>query len=232
MKTNKFEGKTDIFFDLDHTLWDFEKNSALAFDKVIQELELPFSSDKFLHFYKDINEEYWDKYSLNLVTREQLRVGRITDTFLALNHASNSQQVDQVGELYLNYLPEFNHLLSGAEELLIYLKPKYGLHIITNGFGSVQQSKLKNAGILDYFSTVTDSENAGVKKPDARIFNYALDSANTKVNQAVMVGDNLLADVQGAIGVGMDVIYYNEGKKPTILDVAQVHDLTQIKLLL
>lgn len=232
MNTIKFEGKTDIFFDLDHTLWDFERNSALAFEKVIQELELPFSSNEFLHFYKDINEDYWDRYSQNLVTREQLRVGRITDTFSALNYVSTTHQIDQVGELYLNYLPEFNHLLSGAAELLDYLKPKYGLHIITNGFGNVQQSKLKNSGILDYFSTVTDSENAGVKKPDARIFNHALNSANTTVSKAVMIGDNVLADVQGAIGVGMDVIYYNEWKKPTTLEIAQVHNLTQIKLLL
>ncbi len=232
MKRNNFKEKTDVFFDLDHTLWDFERNSALAFDKVIQELALPFSSKEFLEFYVPINEKYWEWYSGNFVSREQLRVGRVSDTFDALKYRSTQQEIDNVILLYLRYLPEFNHLLAGAHELLEYLTPKYRLHIITNGFSEVQRHKLSNASIADYFITITDSENAGSKKPNADIFNYALSSAGTNAKNSVMIGDNLIADVQGALDVGMDIIYYNEFKKPVPFDVVEVSELIQIQTLL
>ncbi len=224
--------KTDVFFDLDHTLWDFEKNSALAFKQVIEELNLPFSVDDFLTYYVEINNIYWDKYSLNQITQDELRVGRISDTFSKLNYVSSLEEILEVGNRYLKYLPNHNYLFDGAIELLDYLQLKYKLHIITNGFSVVQEQKLKNSGIFNYFQSVTDSELAGVKKPDSKIFEFALDTANASIEKSIMIGDNLIADIQGAQNIGMDVIFYNEHYKKVDASIVQVNHLLEIKNLL
>ncbi|WP_413511408.1 YjjG family noncanonical pyrimidine nucleotidase [Myroides odoratus] len=232
MSLKKFEHKTDIFFDLDHTLWDFEKNSALAFEQVLAEMKMPFSIEQFLNYYVSINAEYWDRYSLNQISQQELRVGRIRDTFNLLDFSTSSDQIVEVGDKYLNYLTSYNYLFDGAIEILTYLNDKYKLHIITNGFDQVQARKIKNSGIEKYFQTITNSELAGVKKPDAKIFTYALQLAKVAVSDTVMIGDNLLADIEGAQKVGMDVIYYNEHYNTVPDTIPQVNTLLDIKSLL
>ncbi|MTG97328.1 MULTISPECIES: YjjG family noncanonical pyrimidine nucleotidase [Myroides] len=227
-----FKDKTDIFFDLDHTLWDFERNSALAFEQVIDEMKFPFSIEDFLKFYVDINATYWDKYSLNQVSQEELRIGRIRDTFDQLGYSTTTTKQLEMGDKYLNYLPNYNYLFDGAIDLLDYLQESYRLHIITNGFNEVQNRKLINSGIYDYFQTITNSENAGVKKPDPKIFQYALSQAQVHVGKTVMVGDNLLADIEGARSVGMDAIYYHPQEVVSDKSLVQVQELLQIKNLL
>ncbi|MHC5202853.1 YjjG family noncanonical pyrimidine nucleotidase [Myroides sp. LJL119] len=230
MSKTGFVDKTDIFFDLDHTLWDFEKNSALAFDKVLKEYHMPFEIEDFLNFYVDINATYWDKYSLNLISREELRIGRISDTLKCLSHNVSNKEILEIADKYLDYLPQNNYLLDGAIDLLQYLETKgYNMHIITNGFNKVQHEKLRNSNIVDFFQTITDSEIAGVKKPDVEIFNFALTSAKTLAKNSIMIGDNLLADVQGAQKAGIDAIFYNELNKQTSLEILQVNRLIDIK---
>ncbi|MGG5505447.1 MULTISPECIES: YjjG family noncanonical pyrimidine nucleotidase [unclassified Myroides] len=232
MSLKKFEHKTDIFFDLDHTLWDFEKNSGLAFEQVLSEMQLPFTIEQFLHYYVGINATYWDRYSLNQVSQAELRIGRIRDTFELLGYAATTEKMLEVGDKYLTYLPNYNYLFEGAIEILGYLNEKYKLHIITNGFDQVQARKIKNSGIEPFFKTVTNSELAGVKKPDAKIFTYALQLAQVEVQDTVMIGDNLLADIEGAQNIGMDVIYYNEHRKKVPVTLPQVTTLLDIKSLL
>ena len=232
MDLKKFEYKTDVFFDLDHTLWDFEKNSALAFEQVLHEMKLPFTIEQFLNYYVSINADYWDRYSLNQVSQAELRIGRIRDTFYSLAYSTTTDKMLEVGDRYLSYLPNYNHLFDGAIEILDYLQEKYKLHIITNGFDQVQARKIKNSGMEGYFQTVTNSELAGVKKPDAKIFAYALDLAQVSVKHTVMIGDNLLADIEGAQNIGMDVIYYNEHHKVVPATIPQVNTLIDIKSLL
>lgn len=232
MSLKKFEHKTDIFFDLDHTLWDFEKNSGLAFEQVLNEMQLPFTIEQFLHHYVGINAAYWDRYSLNQVSQAELRIGRIRDTFELLEYSATTEKMLEVGDKYLTYLPNYNYLFDGALEILSYLNEKYKLHIITNGFDQVQTRKIQNSGIAPFFKTVTNSELAGVKKPDAKIFTYALQVAKVQVQDTVMIGDNLLADIEGAQNVGMDVIYYNEHRKEVPTTLPQVNTLLDIKSLL
>ena len=232
MSLKRFEHKTDVFFDLDHTLWDFEKNSGLAFEQVLEEMKLPFTIEQFLTHYVEINAAYWDRYSLNQVTQAELRIGRIRDTFDLLDYGTTTEKMLEVGDRYLTYLPNYNYLFDGAIELLDYLNEKYKLHIITNGFDQVQTRKIKNSGMEGYFQTVTNSELAGVKKPDAKIFAYALGLAQVKVKDTVMIGDNLLADIEGAQNIGMDVIFYNEHNKEVPASLPQVNNLLDIKSLL
>lgn len=232
MTDKLFSAKTDLFFDLDHTLWDFERNSALAFERVLDNMNMPFTIDAFLGFYVDINADYWHRYSLNQITHDELKVGRIRDTFEKLGYQSNTEEIINVGKQYLNLLPEFNYLLPGAGEVLDYLQDKYVMHIITNGFSDVQARKLDNAGIAHYFKTVTDSEVAGVKKPDVQIFTFALEQAGVGIDKALMIGDNIVADIQGAQNVGMDTVYYNEHNKHTEIVTQEITTLIELKNLL
>src|SRR5690606_28036382 len=126
----------------------------------------------------------------------------------------------------------FNHLFDGAIDVLDYLKPKYNLHIITNGFQEVQTGKLRNSNIAHYFATVTNSEMAGVKKPNPKIFEYALNLAKTDRASSLMIGDSFEADIEGALNVGLDAVFFNEFKMEVRKDIAQVFHLSELKNIL
>lgn len=200
---------TDIFFDLDHTLWDFEKNSALAFQKVFEIHKIQIDLPQFLKLYEPINLKYWKLYRDEEITKQQLRRGRLNDSFSLIDLQFPTEIIDEFAVSYIDFLPHNNHLFPGTLELLDYLKPNYNLHIITNGFEEVQSKKLINSNIDSYFKTVTNSERVGVKKPNPKIFLYALDLANTLPKKSVMIGDNLEADIQGAKAVGMNTIFFS-----------------------
>jgi YjjG family noncanonical pyrimidine nucleotidase len=219
----------DVFFDLDHTLWDFEKNSALAFETIFKLNELPIDMVQFLHFYVPINREYWEKYRKDEITQEKLRFGRLKDTFDLIKFDVEDEFVIHLSKEYIHYLPKFNHLFEGTIELLDYLKPKYNLHIITNGFASIQGNKLDNSYITQYFKTITNSEMAGVKKPNRIIFDFALDSAKAKKENSIMIGDCIEADVQGALDAGLDAIFFNENHLEVSSHIKQVSQLLELK---
>jgi YjjG family noncanonical pyrimidine nucleotidase len=220
---------TDIFFDLDHTLWDFDKNSEHAFDRIFKEKHPDVSTTQFVEVYAPINQACWKLYQVDLISHDELRYKRLKDSFDALGIEMSDAQINQMAIDYIEYLPLNNQLFEGAIELLDYLQPKYQLHIITNGFAKVQYKKLENSGIAGYFNSVTNSEMAGVKKPHPKIFEHALSVANTTKERSVMIGDCIDADVKGALTFGMDAIYFNEQKKEVPPDVKQVHHLLELK---
>lgn len=220
---------TDIFFDLDHTLWDFEKNSALAFEKVLKKNAVEINLQEFLKQYVPLNFKYWELYRKDLVTQQQLRYGRLKDTFDILNYQISDEKINVLSDEYIHFLPEFNHLFEGTIEVLEYLKPKYNLHIITNGFDKVQAGKIKNSNLEPYFKTITNSEMAGVKKPNPKIFEYALSLSNLNKNQTIMIGDCIEADVQGAISFGMDAIHFNENNIEIPSNIKQIKHLIELK---
>jgi YjjG family noncanonical pyrimidine nucleotidase len=220
---------TDIFFDLDHTLWDFEKNSALAFEKVLKLHQVEVELDLFLKHYVPLNAKYWELYRYEKVTQAELRYGRLKDTFDILNYEVSDELIDVLSVEYIRFLPEFNHLFEGTIAILDYLKPKYNLHIITNGFQEVQAGKMKNSGIDSYFRTITNSEMAGVKKPNPKIFEFALQAAHTDKHKSIMIGDCIDADVKGALNFGMDAIYFNENNKDVPSGIKQVNHLIELK---
>lgn len=206
MKNNTI---TDVFFDLDHTLWDFDRNSSLAFQLVFQQHKIEIELERFLEVYTPINYDYWKAYREERVTKEQLRRGRLEDSFTALNHKIAVNVIDAMSISYIDFLPENNFLLEGALEILDYLAPKYNLHIITNGFTEVQNIKMERSNLAQYFKTVTSSESVGVKKPNSRVFHHALQVAKTRANKSIMIGDSFEADVLGAEKVGMETVFYN-----------------------
>ena len=231
MKT-KQTNITDIFFDLDHTLWDFEKNSALAFETIFEMQNLAINMPDFLHFYVPINREYWERYRKDEITQKELRYGRLKDTFVLINFTVSDDLVELLSAEYIHYLPKYNHLFEGTIEILDYLKPKYNLHIITNGFAEIQGNKLDNSYISHYFKTITNSEMAGVKKPNQKIFEYALNLADAKKENSIMIGDCIEADVQGALDAGLDAVFFNENKVPVANNIKQVNHLLELKKIL
>lgn len=198
-----------IFFDLDHTLWDFEKNSNLTFEQLFKVHNIQLKLQDFLSEYSPINFSYWKLYREEKVSKEKLRYGRLKDTFDKLNYSVSDDLIHLLSEEYINELPSNNYLFDGAIELLEYLHPKYELHIITNGFEEVQSLKLEKSGIKKYFNKIITSESVGVKKPNPRVFEFALKKARANADNSVMIGDNLEADIIGALNCGITSIHFN-----------------------
>ncbi len=200
---------TDVFFDLDHTLWDFDRNSALAFERVFSSHKISIILPEFLKIYEPINFDYWKLYREDRVSKQELRRGRFRDAFVPFGIRYNEDELDALATSYIDELPKDNHLLEGAMEILEYLALKYRLHIITNGFAEVQSLKLENSGISHYFKTVTTSEEVGLKKPHPRVFETALSKANAHPSASIMIGDTFEADIMGAEKIGMSSLFYN-----------------------
>ena len=222
---------TDLFFDLDHTLWDFEKNSALTFDQLLIDYQIPVRLEHFLKVYVPLNLEYWKAFREQRMDKETLRYRRIKDTFDQLKISIDDDMVFTLADAYIQNLPEHNHLFPGAIEVLDKLKERYSLHIITNGFREVQHFKMRNAGLTPYFSTVTDSESVGVKKPNPLIFQKALSDASCNPTSSVMIGDSYEADILGALQVGMNAIHFMPLVKKHPQEYQEIDNLIQLSFL-
>jgi putative hydrolase of the HAD superfamily len=205
-----------VFFDLDHTLWDFERNSNLTFRQLFENHQIPLELTDFLSVYSPINFKYWKLYREEKVTKSALRYGRLKDTFDALKFEISDDLINQLAIDYIDVLPSNNYLFDGTIELLDYLFNRYELHIITNGFEEVQNLKLQKSGIDRYFNKIITSEAVGVKKPNPLVFEYALKLANANANESFMVGDNLEADIIGAMNCGISSIHFNIEKERKI----------------
>ena len=219
---------TDLFFDLDHTLWDFEKNSALTFEQLLADYNIPVALPDFLNVYVPLNLAYWKAFREQRMDKETLRYRRIKDTFDRLQFSIDDDMVYTLADAYIQNLPEHNHLFPGAIEVLDKLKERYSLHIITNGFREVQRFKMRNAGLTPYFNTVTDSESVGVKKPNPLIFQKALTDTNCDPANSVMIGDSHEADILGALQVGMHAIHFAAAGETPHKDCVMIDSLPQL----
>ena len=220
-----------VFFDLDHTLWDFEKNSALTFEKIFLENKIDLDIEDFLKVYVPLNLQYWKLYRNEKVSKEALRYERLKKSFDAVNYNVSDALIDTLATAYIDNLSNFNHLFEGTLELLDYLKEKkYNLHIITNGFEEVQNKKMINSKLYPYFEQIITSESVGVKKPDARVFEHALDVSKAKKENSIMIGDSLEADIHGAINVGLSAIHcVFDATTPIDKNINVVTSLLEIK---
>ena len=225
----KFNNISHIFFDLDHTLWDFDKNSALTFDVIFKAQKIEIDLNEFLSAYTPINENYWKLYRDDQISKEDLRTGRLKDCFKILNCIISSEVIDILSHEYIKFLPGFNNLLADAQETLQYLHLNYELHIITNGFEEVQHTKLKNSMISPFFNTVTTSEEAGVKKPHPQIFFRALEKAGATPDNSLMIGDSYEADILGAQRIGMRSVFFDYYQKQDDRPIFRIQKLNELK---
>jgi putative hydrolase of the HAD superfamily len=227
----------DLFFDLDHTLWDFETNSK----ETIQELytthrlaELGIVDfDGFYSTYSAHNHRLWDRYTKGFIKQEELRWKRVYLSLLDFKVA-NEPLAKEMSQAYLEILPNKKHLFPYTIEILEYLKQKdYKMHLITNGFESVQFKKIKNSGLQDYFTEAITSEASNSLKPHKDIFEYALKNAKASVAESIMIGDNEFADIQGGINMGMDTIFVNHIQAiPTIPATYTITHLKELETIL
>jgi putative hydrolase of the HAD superfamily len=205
MKTYKH-----VFFDLDHTLWDFEKNSNETLTELHQTYQVHqyIPIHQFLETFHKVNNHLWHLHDTYQISSQQLRETRFQLVFKEFD-VENKALADIFGTHYLSQASQKPHLLPQAKEVLDYLYPKYPLHIITNGFPDVQRVKMQSGGILGYFQEIVTSAEAGFKKPDIGIFSYLMQKLKAKPEECIMIGDNLETDILGAIRSGIDSVYYN-----------------------
>ena len=220
-----------LFFDLDHTLWDFDANAKETLLEVYAFFELEEKGvSPFISFYKHYlfhNEILWDRYHKGFISSEELKWKRMWRTMLEFKLGSE-QLAKDMSSKFLEILPTKKILFPHTIEILDYLKEKgYSLHLITNGFEKTQWSKINNSGLSKYFTHMITSEASNSLKPKKEIFEYALNKAGASLAESIMLGDNLDADIQGAINAGMDCIFVNHVQAGT--DVKPTYTIHHLK---
>jgi putative hydrolase of the HAD superfamily len=223
-----------IFFDLDHTLWDFDANARVTLEHLHQQLKLAdrgvHDFDLFHQAYLQHNEKLWARYRNGLIKQEELRLKRMWLTLLDFRIA-DEDLAKEMGDLFLSMLPTRTLLFPDTIEVLEYLRDKgYVLHLITNGFEKTQHSKLNSSGLRAFFTEIITSEGSNSLKPQREIFEYALEKAGATVEESLMIGDNLEVDIAGAMAVGMDQVHCNyTGAEQTLKPTYTITELRQLK---
>ncbi len=230
------KGIEHVFFDLDRTLWDFEKNSEATLKELFAELllgeKLGVPDHVFIHEYKRINDIFWEDYRNGIIQKEELRYARFETALKFFGYSDRALATD-MGEKYIWRSPRKTSLVDGAIEVLEYLRPRYQLHIITNGFEEVQHIKMSSTGLDQYFTHIITSESAGAKKPSPLIFEHAQHLAGATPGNSMMIGDHMEADVQGALNMGWKAVLFEPAMpRTTEADFIHIHQLSELTVLL
>lgn len=229
------KGIKHIFFDLDHTLWDFERNSTEAIQELFHTHNLPAyvdSFDEFIRDYQRINMEHWDKYNRGEIDKHTVRYGRFYELFKKYNIANPIVAAEAFADSYVLIAPHKPHLFPHTHEVLAYLKTRYALHLITNGFKEVLEIKLKGTNLTPYFDLILSAEEVGVNKPHLLVFQTALSRTNALANESLMIGDSYEADILGAKKAGLKTLHFNPKREPKRPDSDEIHSLQELLKLL
>ena len=225
-----------IFFDLDHTLWDYETNSRETLVELYHQFNLMgkgvSSCENFTTQFTSINTRLWELYDKGLVGSEVIRKDRFKQILEAFN-VRDEKLCDDLSFHYLDLCPRKANLMPHALEVLDYLSVHYKLSVITNGFDEIQNMKLQSTNLLPYFDHIITSQRAGCRKPSCEIFNFALTCNGIKNHQAIMVGDNLITDIGGACNAYIDAVFYNPEKIASHGQYAhEIHSLAELREIL
>lgn len=225
-----------LFFDLDHTLWDYNRNAAETLAELYQEFSLsdygigPFP--QFLTHFLWANGQVWNAFEENNLNQYELRHKRLELVFEKFQIPFTP--VEGFNEAYYQRCCQKPHLVPGTIPLLEALAPHFSLHIITNGFEDTQYQKLEKTGLSSFFNTVTTSEKAGSKKPAPEYFLYALQQAGAGREESLVIGDGWRTDVAGALATGLPVIWFNPEEAtrahPEVIEIRQLAELYPILL--
>ncbi len=214
-----------LFFDLDHTLWDFDSNAKTTLAELYTDELAKKTGSEFTPFYDRYlfhNAHLWQRYEAGFIGVEELKWKRMWRTLLDFKVADEVLSKN-LSVQFLEILPTKKEVFPHTFEILTYLKNKnYSLHLITNGFEHTQQMKLKNSGLDIYFDELITSESSNSLKPKKEIFDYAIKKANSQLHESLMLGDNQAADIQGAINAGMDQVFVNHINEPLKLQPTYV----------
>ncbi|MBS4043249.1 MAG: YjjG family noncanonical pyrimidine nucleotidase [Chitinophagaceae bacterium] len=202
-----------LFFDLDHTIWDFETNAKDTLNDLFLQFKLQEKGidcfDSFFTKYSHYNHMLWDRYTKGFIKQQELRWKRMWLALLDYKIADEALSKN-MAVAFTDILPLKKNLFPHTHELLTYLQGKqYQMHLITNGFDSIQYKKLEQSNLQQYFTEVITSEASNSLKPHKEIFHYALEKTKANLVESIMIGDNVEADIEGALNVNMDTIYVN-----------------------
>lgn len=202
-----------LFFDLDHTLWDFEANARATLETLYDGLQLQSRGvhdfELFYRNYLGHNEKLWERYRKGYIKQEELRVKRMWLSLLDFKIADDTLS-RAMSTQFLDLLPTRTILFPHTREILQYLVDKgYTLHLITNGFEKTQHSKLRYSGLTLFFKEVITSEGSNSLKPHKEIFEYALRKTGARLHESIMIGDTPEVDILGARNAGMDQVFVN-----------------------
>ncbi len=223
------KGIRHIFFDLDHTLWDYDKNARETLEEIHNTLDADVPLQKFVKTFYKVNEGLWHKYNRGVIDRAFIKENRFREIFEVVG--VNAAKADESSDYFMNNCSTKPHLITYAKSALDYLSKKYQLHIVTNGFEDVQPRKLRSSGIDHYFEVIVTSETSNARKPSPEIFRYALDEARANKGESVMIGDNPKTDIHGARDFGIRTILFDpSGKKRSMADysIQSLHELIGI----
>ena len=226
----------NLFIDLDDTIYDFSGASRESFRETYDLLHYERYFDSFEHYlslYEPYNLELWRIYGEGKITKEELNRRRYSHPLECVG-VNDQQLADTFCREALGRIPTKGPLMPGALELLEYLRPKYNMYILSNGFKELQSRKMRTAGIDGYFDALILSEDIGVNKPNRELYEYALVRTGSKLNESLMIGDMFDTDIVGAANIGMEQMYYNpkEKKGHAFSPTYEVTHLLQIKEIL
>lgn len=220
---------TTIFIDFDDTLIDTQGYANLCLTSLYADYKLDsfFSSvEEFVNLYHLHVGELWRQYALGYVTKEELLKSRFDKT---LGGLVDRDFLNRIGADFVSRVIKNDIHIEGAEDLLKYLKSRYTVVMLSNGFSEMQYDKIRNVGFMDYFDDVVLSDVVGVNKPHPDIFTFALRKMNVKSEKVVMIGDSYLSDIKGAMNSHIDQIWYNPlGLKEDVMATYTVKKLDEI----
>ena len=218
-----------IFFDLDRTLWDFQKNSSETLLHVLDEFDLHKvikNQELFIEKYNFFNDRLWVYYRSGKIKKHELRQERFR-MLLHHFHVDDEKLIAAISRFYLNTNPRKSALIPGAVDVLEYLSKKYTLYVISNGFYDVQLTKMISSGISRYFRKLFTSDRIGYAKPRSGIFNYAISSVNARKNESVMVGDDAINDVHGACHARIDQVFLNPEQE--VIEIKPTYEIRKLE---
>lgn len=220
----------NLFIDLDDTIWDFTGNSRIVYRTLYDKFNYDrfFDSfDTYIRIFEKKNEELWTEYGKGNITKDELNERRFAYPLQTVG-IENRTMTHQFMTEALDMMPTMSGVVEGAIDILEYLKPKYNLYILSNGFRELQYNKMKSAGIYDYFNKVILSEDIKVHKPNVEIFHFALSATQSEFSNSIMIGDNIETDIRGAKDAGIDQIYFNRWNN-TALPVIPTYTISKLK---
>ncbi|MDW7662054.1 MAG: YjjG family noncanonical pyrimidine nucleotidase, partial [Bacillota bacterium] len=177
-----------------------------------------------------INTAIWKEFEEGKITQSTLKVERFKR--LAQELGINFDP-HLFSDRYMYHLAEASFLLDDATALLEKIDGKYELVILTNGLAYVQNRRIKKSSIAKYFSHIVISEEVGVAKPNAGIFEHTLTLlGHVDKSEVLMIGDSLTSDIKGGINFGIDTCWYNPKKVHNTSHLIPTYEINDLMSLL
>jgi YjjG family noncanonical pyrimidine nucleotidase len=222
-----------LFFDLDHTLWDFERNAEECIFEIFEEKADIIPSkvifEEFYAAFSIVNQSLWAQLDAKEITHEYLRTHRFKNSFKKVGVSIDIDLSNEFDNLFLEKLPTKGHLIEGSVPLLESLKDHYKVHMITNGYLQIQTRKMQNSGILHYFENIVTYDVANSRKPEKAMYHHALELANCSASESLMIGDSYIADIQGAVNAGLKAVHFDQtGMSNARYMIARLADLPKM----